>query len=309
LSFRLHIVEREFPPEQAHAGQARSLALRLAAEIVCPDGVLLTTDADGQVAPDWLVTNMSALRSGADAVAGRAHIDPVEAARIPAHLHDDDARECHYGTLLDEIDWLVDPDSFDPWPRHTEHSGASIAVTCAAWRRAGGMPALDLGEDRAFFTALRRVDAVIRHDPAVRVMVSGRIDGRARGGMADTIRRRIGRQDELLDDQMEPAADRLRRATLRAACRTAWAGQACSYELAAGLALPSTELRDFLSADFFGEAWNAIELASRRLRRERVARRDLAQETDNASAILEALRAALQATREPIAPSPTSIAA
>ena len=38
-------------------------------------------------------------------------------------------------------------------------------MTVAAYWRAGGMPATPLGEDRAFFDALRRMDARIRHAP------------------------------------------------------------------------------------------------------------------------------------------------
>jgi hypothetical protein len=56
------------------------------------------------------------------------------------------------------------------------------------WAAGPGTP---LGEDRAFFDALRRVDARIRHVPGVRVVVSARIVGRAPGGMADTMRRRV----------------------------------------------------------------------------------------------------------------------
>ena len=77
------------------------------------------------------------------------------------------------------------------------------------------MPPIPLGEDRAFFAALRRIDARIRHAPEVRVTVSARTNGRATGGMADTIRRRLEKPDEMLDENLEPAVNATRRAELR----------------------------------------------------------------------------------------------
>ena len=56
---------------------------------------------------------------------------------------------------------------------------ASRRVSRAAFRRVGGVPAVALGEDRAFAAALQRAGARIRHAPEVRVVVSGRILGRA----------------------------------------------------------------------------------------------------------------------------------
>jgi hypothetical protein len=47
------------------------------------------------------------LRRGADAIAGRIEIDSVEAALIPPRLHEDDARECAYADLLDQIDAAI----------------------------------------------------------------------------------------------------------------------------------------------------------------------------------------------------------
>ena len=254
-------------------------------------GVLLTTDADGRVAPDWIAANLAAIRDGAEAVAGRAEIDPVEARAIPAHLHADDALECAYADRLDEIDWLVDPDPADPWPRHSEDSGASIAVTCAAYRRAGGVPALALGEDRAFIARLRRVDAAIRHAPEIQVVVSGRIDGRARGGMADTMRRRIVRQDEWIDDRLEPAFPRLRRALLRRRFRAARKDTNRSPSLAHALGLPPAGLAPSLASPFLGAGWAEIEAQSPVLRRQGVRRADLARETAAADVILARLRA------------------
>src|SRR6202034_1256089 len=146
-----------------------------------------------------------------------------------------------------------------PWPRHCEHSGASIAVTVDAYQRAGGIPAVALGEDRAFFEALRRVDARIRHASKVRVVVSGRIHGRAAGGMADTIRRRIVRPDDMLDESLEPALDAARRARMRRLARLAWSiRDACDRfmpMLSQALLMPSMELWKALSLPHFGAAW------------------------------------------------------
>ncbi len=264
---------------------ARRLAMDRAAVLAGQDGVVLTTDADGRVAPDWLAVNLAALRAGADAVAGRAEIEPRGAALIPAHLHEIDAQECTYAALLDEIAALIDPTPYDPWPRHDEHSGASIAVTVQAYRRTGGLPPVRLAEDRAFFEALRRVDARIRHDPAARVVVSARIEGRAAGGMADTIRRRIAAADAFLDPRLEHVAAHLRRVRLRARLRRAWAeskagGLGCRVPCPLAFALDSP---------FFGEAWDVFERTEARLQRRLVALTELPRETARAGRVRDLL--------------------
>lgn len=289
LPVGVHIVERRLPAARATAGTARSLAMRHAARLLGPDGILLTTDADGQVAPDWIVANLAAFRQGADVVAGQAVIDPLEAGRIPAHLHADDALECAYGDLLDEIDALLDPDPADPWPRHGEHSGASIAVRLDAYLRAGGVPAVPVGEDRAFLAALKRVDARIRHAPGVRVTVSGRIEGRAAGGMADTIRRRIGRQDPEIDDRLEPARDQARRLKLRARFRAARLTSPGRAALASALGVSGTMLADALAQPFVGAGWAMLEACSLALARRAVTRLELARETRRALRIRDRL--------------------
>jgi glycosyltransferase involved in cell wall biosynthesis len=126
LPMPVHQIEVALPPEHANAGCARRLAMRAAEDFVAPHGVLLTTDADACVYPNWIAANLLALRQGADAVAGCIEIDPAEAALIPPKLHEDDARECAYAAWLDEIHARLDWDPADPWPRHSEQSGASI---------------------------------------------------------------------------------------------------------------------------------------------------------------------------------------
>ncbi|MEJ0019975.1 MAG: glycosyltransferase [Acetobacteraceae bacterium] len=265
LPFRLHVISHSFPPRTANAGHARRLAMHQAASLTGADGVLLTTDADGEAAPDWIERNLHALANGADLVCGRVRLHAAEAARIPAHLHADDALECELRDLLDRMADRLDPDPADPLPRHTEAAGASLAVSTLAFRRVGGIPALASGEDRAFVQALARIDARIRHDPAALVTVSGRIDGRAPGGMADTIRRRITRQDEFTDETLEPAADACRRFAVRRRLRQAWQARADGpgvRALAADLAISPALLAGALDRTFFGEAWEDVQALS-----------------------------------------------
>jgi hypothetical protein len=288
---RLRLVSRSLPPRHANAGHARRLAMQRAARLAGPDGVVLTTDADSRVDPDWLAANLAALDAGADAVAGWVELDPTDWSRIPRALHEADARECAYDLLCDEIHARLDPDPADPWPRHTQASGASLAVTTAAYRRAGGVPDVPAGEDRALVAALRRIDARVRHAPEVHAVVSGRIVGRAAGGMADTIRRRIQRPDLHLDDRLEPAADCACRAAVRRRAALAYR-QATAHPaaLATRLQLPEATVARALRQRHFGAAWQALEAASPVLRRRRVAISDLAAQTAAAAAILAALR-------------------
>jgi Glycosyl transferase family 2 len=315
LPFHVDIIDVALSSDRVCAGIARRIAMDRASVLAGADGVLLTTDVDARAPPDWVPANLSAIASGADAVAGRAEIEPVGAQLIPEHLHGLDARECHYARLLDEIGSLLDPDPADPWPRHDEHCGASIAVTVAAYRRADGMPAVPLAEDRAFFDSLRRIDARIRHAPEVRVEVSARLHGRAPGGMADTMRRRIVQMDPFLDARLEPALDAARRARIRGTLRRMWhTGTADVAELqhvAAELGTtrellaehfavvpalsgatvrPSTSIDNRAGRQYFGTCWEQVEQQCPMLQRRLVPLEDLPVETARAIRIRNGLR-------------------
>jgi hypothetical protein len=285
----LHIVERCLPPEQANAGTARRLAMDAAAELVGSRGAILTTDADGRVAEDWVARNLAWLRAGMDAVCGMAAIDPVDEAAIPAQLIADDAAETRYTELLDHIDSILDPRPYDAWPRHTHRSGASIAVGAAIYRAVGGMPHVPHGEDRALIDALDRRDCKVRHDRRLEVIVSGRLVGRAEGGMAATISRRMLVQDRWADDRLEAPQAAVRRFRLRAEARRIWAAHRDSRPLAATLALPHAELLAMMRSPWFGAAWGAIEAASPVLKRRPIEMAALGVGITEAEALLKAL--------------------
>jgi glycosyltransferase involved in cell wall biosynthesis len=102
-SCRVIVEDVVLPEGTANAGGARRLAMHMGSELAGPGGILLTTDADGRPALNWLHTNLRAIAKGAHAVAGRAIIDPIEEALIPTTLLEADAREGKFAELLDEV--------------------------------------------------------------------------------------------------------------------------------------------------------------------------------------------------------------
>ena len=189
----LHIVDLTLAPEHAHVGWARRLAMDEAFDrfrlLDRSDGVIATTDADTLVAPDWIARTLAEMEQGADAVGGRLMVFPAGLLKADPQLWRATVMHRRYEALADRLASLADPDPFDTWPRHGDHGGASLAATAAAYLRAGRLPPLPSGEDKAFYRALRSSGARFRHSPEVRVFTSDRLQGRAPGGMAATLSR------------------------------------------------------------------------------------------------------------------------
>jgi hypothetical protein len=269
--FRLVLRHAVLPAGRVHAGEARGRAMDAGAALLereaRPDGLLLTTDADSRVAPDWLAAIQAELRAGADAVAGQVDYDPAETARLPIALRQRMAQEDSYAMLLAELEARLDPVRGDGWPRHRMASGASLAVRLPAYRRAGGLPRLPVGEDRALLAALRAVDARIRHAPGVRVLTSCRTEGRAIGGAADTLRLRAGQPGLPCDSLLEPVGTAAMRWRARAALRRLHAAgdEAGAARWAAGLLLRPNFLRQIKDSPF-GTLWQMAEATSPLLR-------------------------------------------
>ncbi len=149
-----------------------------------PRGVIATTDADTQVAQTWLAATLREIDRGAEAVGGRILVTPEERRSMPRPVRGRFLRNVGYWALVDEVAARVDPRPGDPWPRHEQFFGASLAITARTYRALGGLPRLPSGEDAALARALRRADIEIRHSVDVRVHTSGRLDGRTPAGLA-----------------------------------------------------------------------------------------------------------------------------
>jgi hypothetical protein len=186
----LHIIviEVDFPSLEAHVGSARRLALQRAQDLGGPGAVLFSTDADATPAADWIEASLRAIRAGADIVGGHIVGDKIEEKMLGPGFNRRAARHLQYAKLVDRLKSLIDPVDYDPWPRHCDHTGASIAVRAEVYSAVGGMPALPFREDVAFVANAVAAGYRLRHAPDVRVDVSARLEGRAPGGMADCLK-------------------------------------------------------------------------------------------------------------------------
>ena len=264
LSLDVRVVEARFPPAVAHAGSARRAVMDLAeawlVEAGEKDGVILTTDADSQVAPNWIAENLAAFADGAEAVLGRIDLDE-EGAFLPEALHRRGALEDTYEGMLTELSWLLDPLEHDPWPHHATISGASLGVTRAAYCRVGRLPRVPLGEDKALVALLSRHDARIRHCPTAHVITSGRTHGRAPGGVADALAIRSREPDAFCDEALEPFRVAFARAAWRGRVRRRHgAGRlALDQDWATKVGISEQEVSNVIQEPAFGAAWAVIE--------------------------------------------------
>ncbi len=184
----LHIAERTLPAEEAHVGTARRWLMDTAWHRLgssrTPPAAILCTDADTIVAPDWIVQNLCALGADADVVGGQVDLLPSDLDALPLAVQRCHQQDRRYAALVARLEDLLDPQSGDRWPRHLDHFGSSLACTPSAYAAAGGMPPIPTLEDEAFVDRARHADLRLRHEPAVRVCTSARLDGRAAKGMA-----------------------------------------------------------------------------------------------------------------------------
>lgn len=184
----LHVTEATFASNIAHVGSARRLAMDTAMQLISGEGVILTTDADAIPANDWVLQNLRAISRGADIVGGQIVGDPQEEAMLGAGFQRRAQKYASYSALCDELAAVVDPVPHDPWPRHQDHTGGSIAVRADVYGTVGGMPALPFREDIGFVNRVLRGGYRLVHPLDVSVTVSARTEGRAPGGMADCVK-------------------------------------------------------------------------------------------------------------------------
>lgn len=298
----VHIEEVDFPDNLAHAGSARRAAFDCARRYVDPDGYLLTTDADSRPTSGWVEANLRALTLGKAAlVCGTFYLEANDYAQLPVDVRERSALEDRYRKTALELDSLLDPDPLNLWPFHGRVSGASLAMSAVAYDFVGGSPVVPCAEDRALARRFMSHDLPILYCNSARVITSGRLLGRARGGMADTMATRVSGGTHVCDETVEAAGMVWIRAKLRARLRAAFHQADLRDALLAqiGLRLVSRALTGF------GALWAFVEDESPLLKRRRIEWAEMAEQLPH----LEALRDKAKRHAGTVTPASTELVA
>ncbi|HEY1687646.1 MAG TPA: glucosyl-3-phosphoglycerate synthase [Solirubrobacteraceae bacterium] len=175
-------------PQPEGVGRARRLGMDIACRRLMSlgrqDGLIASSDADTTVAADWLSTQLALSRSGAAAIGGLIELDPAELDAL-----DPRALAVREQGVARRLALAVQQTAGAAPVEHPHFSGASLALTAAAYRRCGGLPVRAALEDEALAHALTRQGIVIHRPRHVRVRTSARTDGRAPRGLAQDLTR------------------------------------------------------------------------------------------------------------------------
>jgi glycosyltransferase involved in cell wall biosynthesis len=262
-TFSLRIAQVQLPAKKANIGTVRRLlmdsAYRRLMSIDRPTGIIASTDGDTVVDCYWLHYIQAEIANGNDAVGGRILTRPDGSQVRLFHL-----RDVLYRTLIARAEAILDPSPNDPWPRHFQHFGASIAVTCRMYQQAGGLPEKPFLEDEAFYRALLRTDAKVRKSPHVKVFTSTRTQGRVAVGFSEQLRY-WGRLRQSNQCQVaEPAEAVVIRLRNRHRLRHCWEQRISDLAMQAVIASELMIDADWLSHElqgntFFGQLWEKVE--------------------------------------------------
>ena len=276
---RLYVVEATFPKPVAHIGHARAClmneACRRLLSVGREGGAIASTDGDTRVAPGWLTATLAEIRAGADAVGGRI-VMRADAASPPG-LSRYTRRDATYQRLRVQLEHALHPDQADPWPRHHQHFGASLAITPRAYVSVGGLPAEPFLEDEALYLALRRHDIRVRHSERVEVLTSNRQHGRVAVGLSWQLREWSKLARERREAMVPDPAAWAEELRLRRRLQRIWSSRrdgrgrlsptnaARAEVLAARLRVPPRWLGRLLAANGpFGTVWHEVESRRRR---------------------------------------------
>ncbi|UFM65956.1 glycosyltransferase family 2 protein [Paracoccus sp. MA] len=265
------LLDCHIPARLACVGRARGLGLDLAAGMLAPDGVLMTSDADARVHPDWVAANLREL-GRADLICGTVQPDAAELAGLPDAFMRHGAAEGRYMQALLKLIARLDPVPHEG-TAHRNAAGASLAFRLPLYTDIGGMPCLPQHEDRVFAANAEARDWRIRYAQTPVVHASCRLTGRTGGGMAAALRARITDDDPPCDEFLEPAGSAILRYGLRGRLRQAWPDPERIARL-----LPGDGPFDADLPPWFGTFWRQVEAATPALSRRRLRQSDLAAE-------------------------------
>lgn len=263
--FPLHVAQVQLEKQAAHIGTVRRMlmdeAYRRHAQNGC-DGIILSTDGDTEVDSQWIAHTLREMSSGCDAVGGRILAREVASESKLYYLQD-----ITYRCLSARLEAVIDPLHNDPKSCHFQCFGASLAVRCSAYHKAGRLPVIPFLEDEAFGRALQRIDAKVRRSHMVKVYTSSRVCGRVQAGLSMHLKHLGELKKKNIKMQVEPVHMLAEKWNIRRQLRTCWQLRkekkpcgACINSLAVLLSVsPKWLLKEMDMAPYFGEFWEKAE--------------------------------------------------
>ncbi len=265
--FPLYVTNIRLPREQANIGHVRRLLMDEACRRLLSTGnrrgIIASTDGDTVLDSHWIAHTIAEIERGNDAVGGRilTRREPID-SRPCAELRRYHLLDVTYRHLIARTEARIDPLVNDPWPRHFQHFGASLAVTCDTYLKAGRLPEVPFLEDEAFYRAMLRIDAKIRKSPQVKVFTSARTEGRVAVGFSWQLKQWENMTATCQLPQVEGADVVLNRFRHRRFLRDCWRTMADTDRradlqiLAAALKLdPDWLCRETATNRYFGQLW------------------------------------------------------
>lgn len=259
----LHVVEMRFDTARACVGLARRALMNAACtrlQILAPSDsprAICSTDADTRVSPYWIAHTLEEMRLGAEAVGGRILLarDGSDVSTRRAYLLD-----TAYRLLRARLESALDPRSGDPWPRHFQFFGASMAIRPELYAAVGGLPDVRCLEDMALEAELVRRDCFVRRSPNVVAMTSARRDGRVETGLSTQLQEWAEADGAWLVPSVEEIAARARIKRRLRSQFLALEAPTDLESLADTLGVAASRLQQQLeAATHFGELWQNIE--------------------------------------------------
>lgn len=185
-NLNIYLQEVTLSAKQANIGYVRRKLMECAYTRLQKNGggIIMTTDGDTTVAPDWISQTYREINNGAEVVGGRIllyknEMESLDQSTRLLHLKDE-----KYQLLIAELEGKIIDSDFDPVPRHHQHFNGSFAITSESYARSGGVPIVEHLEDCAFFERLQALDTKIRHSFDVKVYTSARCVGRTQIGLS-----------------------------------------------------------------------------------------------------------------------------
>ncbi len=264
-NFNLQIDEVELPQKLANIGTVRRLLMDVAYNRLCAngqlDGIIASTDGDSEVDSHWIHFIKEEISKGNDAVGGRILPHKIKCDARIYHL-----RDVSYRLLLAKAESMIDPDANDPWPRHFQYFGASLAVTCDMYHKCGRLPQVPYLEDGAFHRSLYLMDAKIRRSPHVKVYTSNRMCGRVEIGFSEQLKKwNIHGKTKKL--QMAGSVEaQLLNYKIRKQLRDCWQNTKNGIDDSHAIKLIAKQLSlkpawlqfEITAADYFGKLWESV---------------------------------------------------